>query len=103
MLCDYSHPSFKGWIELLKKKEKGIFIGCAPEFDANYASECIGLICFVTIQSLKAFVDAFRAWFTMGLLAEADKLMPKILEMVTRYFEVRVYDKNKMSGSSPEK
>lgn len=96
LLCDYSHPSFKGWIELMKKKENGIYIRWHPEFNSDYASECIGLICWITLQSTTGYMRAFKKWLTPGLVLEADKLMPKIFEMVTRHFEVRIYDKRKM-------
>jgi hypothetical protein len=96
LLCDYSHPSFEGWIELMKKVDSKVFIGCRPEFNADYASECIGLIYFIIMQSIKGFEDAFKEWFTKELLSEANLLMPKINEMISRHFEVRKYDKRKM-------
>jgi hypothetical protein len=96
LLCDYTHPSFRGWIELMKKKENGIYIGYCPAFNPDYASECMGFVCWIIIQSLKGYLDAFKEWLTKGLVLEANRLMPKIHEIVTRHFEVRVYDKRKI-------
>jgi len=96
VLCDYSHPSFKGWIEQMKRINNCVSIGCAPEFNADYASECIGLMCFTIIQSVKGFRIAFEQWYTQELRSEEDILAKKLLEMVYRHFEVRFYDKKKM-------
>jgi hypothetical protein len=97
-LCDYSHPSFKGWIELMKRVDDSILIASSPEFNADYASECIGLIFYAVIQSVKGFRVAFEQWYTQELRLEEDTLMKKVFEMVTRYFEVRLYDKKKMTS-----
>ena len=96
LLCDYSHPSFKGWYELFRKQNDGVFISSRPEFNADYASECIGLICFAIIQSVKAYVDAFKPWLDQKIVDEGNRLMPKLHEMVTRHFEVRSYDKKEL-------
>jgi hypothetical protein len=96
ILCSYTHPSFNGWIELMSKKQDGVYIGCRPEFNSDYASECIGFVSWVAIQSIKGYSDAFAEWLTDELILETNKLMPKLHEIVTRHFEVRIYDKKKM-------
>lgn len=96
LLCDYTHPSFKGWYEIFKEKNGGVFIGACPEFNPNYASECIGLICFVSLQTIRAYAEVFEEWLDNNLLIETNKLMPKLYEIMTRHFEVRTYDKKKL-------
>ena len=102
LLCDYTHPSFKGWYELFRKQEEGVFISSRPEFNPDYSSECIGLICFVIIQSVKVYVDVFREWLDEKLVTDANNLMPKLHEMVRRHFEVRIYDKKKLFEKRPK-
>ena len=96
LLCDYTHPSFKGWYELFKKQNNGVFIGSSPEFNPDYESECIGLICFAMIQSMKVYVDVFKPWIDEKMLDEANNLMQKLYQIVIRHFEVRIYDRKKL-------
>jgi len=96
MLCEYSHPSFKGWSELMTKKEDTIYISSRPEFISDYASECIGYISWIALQSINGFIDAFKNLLDEDMIKETNKLRPKILEMVTRHFEVRIYNKKMM-------
>jgi hypothetical protein len=93
LLCDYSHPSFKGWYEIFKRQNERVLIGARPEFNAEYSSECIGLVSFVSLQSVKIYVDFFKAFFDENMLNEINSLMPKLFEIVTRHFEVRTYHK----------
>ena len=95
-LCNYTHPSFKGWYELFKKQNNGVFIGSSPEFNPDYASECIGLICFAMIQSMKVYVDVFKPWIDEKMLDEANNLMQNLYQIVIRHFEVRIYDRKKL-------
>lgn len=98
LLCDYTHPSFKGWYEIFKQKKDGVFIAAFPEFNPDYASECIGLICFVAIQTVKVYTDFFKKWFDDDMLNESQRLLKKLLEILPRHFEVRIYDKKKLLG-----
>ena len=60
LLCDYTHPSFKGWFEIFKRKTNSVFIGAKPELNSEYASECIGLIGFIALQSVDVYVKSFK-------------------------------------------
>ena len=84
-LCDYSHPSFKGWSELTH--ERGI--PWCPLFNADYASECIGLVFFIIVQSLKQFAEAFKKWFSPKLTEEVNTLGLKGSQMIRRHFQVK--------------
>jgi len=96
VLCDYTHPSFKGWYEIFRREKGGVFISSRPEFNADYSSECIGLICFMMIQTVKVYTDLFKQWMDEETINEANNLMPKIHEMVRRHFEVRFYKKGRL-------
>lgn len=84
---------------MFRKQHDKVFISSCPEFNPDYASECIGLICFAIIQSVKVYVDVFASWIDQKKLNEANNLMPKLYEIVTRHFEVRIYDKKKLLES----
>jgi hypothetical protein len=96
LLSEYAHPSFKGWFEIFRREKGGVFISSRPEFNADYSSECIGLICFMMIQTVKVYTDLFVQWMDKETINEANNLMPKIHEMVRRHFEVRFYKKGKL-------
>ncbi len=95
-LCDYAHPSFDGWIEQMERKNNSVLIACSPQFNGDYASESIGLICFAIVQSVKGFRTAFKKWYSKDLQQEEDALMQRVVELVRRYFEVRFYHKEQM-------
>ena len=93
LLCDYTHPSFKGWAELLMKNGDGVYIPWHPNFNASYASECIGLIGYITIQSVRGYLTTFKEWLTPDLELEMNRTMPRVRDLLERNFEVREYNK----------
>ena len=97
LLCDYTHPSFEGWFELFKREKNNVVIGAKPELNSEYASECIGLICFIALQSVDVYVKLFQKWMGENTLNEANNiLMPKVLHIVKRHFQVTGYDKKSL-------
>ena len=84
-LCDYSHPSFKGWSELVYDKS----ILWHPVFNEDYASECIGLSFFIIVQSLQQFAEAFKRWFTPKLNKEVHNIGLQGSQMIRRHFQVK--------------
>lgn len=84
-LCDYSHPSFKGWSELVYDKS----ILWHPVFNEDYASECIGLSFFIIVQSLQQFTEAFKRWFTPKLNKEVTNIGLQGSQMIRRHFQVK--------------
>lgn len=85
-LCNYSHPSFKGWGELTHET-KGI-LWC-PVFNKDYADECIGLVFFIILQSLPPFINTFRKWLPRKLIEELNNVGQKDSQMLRRHFQVR--------------
>jgi len=84
VLSNYSHPSFKGWSEQII--ERSIF--WHPVFNADYASECMGLIFFIIVQSFEQFAQVFKKWIPDRMVAEINSLLPKDSQMVRRHFVV---------------
>lgn len=84
VLCNYSHPSFKGWSEQILEHS----ILWHPVFNADYASECMGLIFFIIVQSFQQFAQAFKQWISDNMIAEINSLLPKDSQMVRRHFVV---------------
>lgn len=98
MLCDYTHPSFRGWFEIFKRQTNQTLIGAKPEFNPMYTSECIGLICFIALQSTDVYIKFFQVWLDENILNEANNvLIPKVLEIVNRHFKgIQEYDKSSL-------
>lgn len=88
-LCNYSHPSFKGWSEQLYGKN----ILWRPVFNDDYASECIGLIFFVMVHSFMQFDESFKQWLPENLIEEVNRLLTKDSQMVRRHFRVQKDEK----------
>ena len=84
-LCDYAHPSLKGWSELIYERS----ILWHPIFNEDYASECIGLIFFIIVQSLQQFAEAFKKWFTPKMVEEVNNIGLKCSQMIRRHFQVK--------------
>ena len=100
LLCDYAHPSFKGWFEMFKRQKSLTVIGAKPELNSEYVSECIGLVCFIALQSIDVYVKFFQKWMDEKTLNEANSiLMPRVLDIVKRHFKgAREYDKKSLLG-----
>jgi hypothetical protein len=86
-LCDYTHPSFRGWAEQLGNGG----IRWRPIFNPDYASECFGLIFFIIVHSFKQFTNklAFQKWLPERLTKEINKLLLRDAQMVRRHFQIR--------------
>lgn len=84
-LCDYSHPSSKGWSEIIYEKS----ILWHPVFNPDYASECIGLVFFIIVQSLGQFAEAFKKWIPPNLIEEVINMGLKDSQMVRRHFQIK--------------
>jgi len=87
ILCNYSHPSFKGWGELIHET-KGI-LWC-PVFNKDYADECIGQIFFIIAQTLPPFILEYTKWLPRSLTEELRNLGTQVSQMVRRHFQVKL-------------
>jgi len=87
ILCNYSHPSFKGWGELTHET-KGM-LWC-PVFNEDYADECLGLIFFLIAQTLMPFTVVFTKWLPRSLTEELRNMGTRVSQMVRRHFQVKI-------------
>jgi hypothetical protein len=55
-----------------------VLISAIPEFNAVYASECIGLIFFMMVESLGAYLSIHIKYLRRETREEAPKLIPEI-------------------------
>lgn len=88
-LCDYSHPSSKGWSEIIYEDVHIRKLLWRPVFNDDFASECIGLIFFIIVQSLKPFTEAFSKWLPQNLIEEIIEIGKRDSEMIQRHFRVK--------------
>lgn len=59
-LCNYTHPNFLGWREIIIKQPKGIeIILNMPRFQETTADSAVGIALFLTQATFKSFVDTF--------------------------------------------
>jgi len=59
-LCDYTHPNFKGWRELMGLQAKKEVLLELPAFTPDNASELVGLTLYFMQMSFKTCVETFR-------------------------------------------
>ena len=59
-ICNYSHPNYFGWQELMGDKNEKELLLDKPEFVLEYAEIAIGLMIFYTQLSFKTFVETFK-------------------------------------------
>ena len=61
-LCDYTHPNFKGWRELMGLQGKKEVLLELPAFTADNASELVGATLYFMQMSFKTCVETFRQY-----------------------------------------
>lgn len=61
-LCDYTHPNYAGWKELVVQKENSEGILNVPCFSLVESNTATGVHLFMMQITLKAFVETFRGY-----------------------------------------
>jgi hypothetical protein len=61
-LCNYTHPNFVGWQELMGEKGEGEFILNIPSFSTTNSETGIGVTLFLMQVSFKSFVETFKGY-----------------------------------------
>lgn len=61
-LCDYTHPNYAGWKELIIYKEKQEFLLNVPTFSLPSSESAFGLYLFMMQLTLKAFAETFEGY-----------------------------------------
>jgi len=59
-LCDYTHPNYAGWKELVVQKEGVEMILNVPNFSLKESENATGIYLFLMQGTLKGFVETFR-------------------------------------------
>jgi hypothetical protein len=86
-LCNYTHPNFTGWKELVAYKGDIGVIQNMPTFLTVTAENVVGVLLFSMIFTFKAFVETFKGY----LIEYADQLMRwnnDFVRIMTRYTNV---------------
>lgn len=63
-LCNYTHPNFLGWQELVGKRGETEIIQNMPQFSPNNSDKSIGMMLYLMQLSFKTFVDTFREYLS---------------------------------------
>jgi hypothetical protein len=62
-LCDYTHSNFKGWHEIMGKKDNEELLLELPTFSDENAENAITMMLFLIQLSFKTFVETFRGYW----------------------------------------
>ena len=85
-LCNYTHPNFPGWQELIDMKDKHEFIQTLPQFSPDYTYTAIGMTLYLTQYSFKTFTETFKGYILPYAL-QLTKWQQDYLKMMVRYEE----------------
>jgi hypothetical protein len=83
-LCNYSHPNFKGWHEIIKQQGEVEMIERLPAFSPTNGETSVGLLLFLMQLTFKSYVETFKInliAFTIDLHAwqrQNQKLLAKL-------------------------
>lgn len=86
-LCNYTHPNFSGWKELVAVKGDIEVIQNMPAFLPVTAENVIGVLLFSMILTFKGFVETFKGY----LIGYGDRLLnwnDEVLKIMVRYTKV---------------
>jgi len=86
-LCNYTHPNFTGWQELIAYKGDIGVIQNMPTFSPDTGETVIGVLLFSMILTFKAFVETFKGY----LIGYANQLMQwsdNSIKIMMRYTKV---------------
>lgn len=86
-LCNYTHPNFIGWKELVAIKGDVEIIQNMPSFSSTSGENVVGVLLFSMILTFKGFVETFKGY----LVEFADRLMEwnnAFLKIMVRYTKV---------------
>jgi len=59
-LCNYTHPNFMGWQELVQQKGEVEMIQRLPSFSPTNGETSVGLLLFIMQLTFKSYVETFR-------------------------------------------
>jgi hypothetical protein len=85
-LCDYTHPNFRGWRELMGLQvEKEILLEL-PAFTPDNASELVGVTLYSMQMSFKTCVETFNEYLH-GFVIDLNAFQRQFNKLMARYEE----------------
>lgn len=84
-LCDYTHPNFKGWQELMGSVRKEEVLMKMPAFAENNIFEAIGLSLLLMQMSFKTVVETFRFSSLFAFFSDLARWQNTSQKLMTRY------------------
>ena len=87
-LCDYAHPNFSGWQEIMGKRGEQEVLVDLPTLSGENASEVLKLTLYMFQLSIKTFYDTFKPYFNGTKIIEFlsiwklnfDNIMPRYMK-----------------------
>jgi hypothetical protein len=83
-LCDYTHPNFQGWRELMGLQAKKEVLLELPAFTPDNASEMVGLTLYFMQMSFKTCVETFRQYL-LGFVIDLGAFQKDFNKLMVRY------------------
>ena len=84
-LCNYTHPNFLGWREIvIKQPEEVEIILNMPRFQEATADSAVGIALFLTQATFKSFVDTFKGYLA-GFAHQLREWQEKNRRLMLRY------------------
>jgi hypothetical protein len=83
-LCDYTHPNFSGWQELVIKEGQNEIILNMPRFISQIAEKSIAEMLFLTQLSFKTFFETFKGHLG-GFAVQLKMWQDNFNKLIVRY------------------
>lgn len=83
-LCNYNHPNFLGWQELVGKKGESEIILNMPLFFWKNTDKAIGITLYLMQSSFKAFVETFKDYLG-GFAIQLKEWQDSFNKLILRY------------------
>ena len=83
-LCNYTHPNFLGWQELVSKKGDTEFVLNMPWFSSVNSEIATGVTLFLMQGSFKAFVETFRGYL-VGFAYQLQEWQDNFNKLMLKY------------------
>jgi hypothetical protein len=85
-LCNYTHPNFVGWQELVERKGQTEIMLNMPRFQLQYADRSIGVTLFLMQLTFKTFVETFKGCLLLYAL-QLEMWQDNFHRLIVRYTE----------------
>jgi len=85
-LCNYTHPNFFGWQELVGNQEQNEIILNMPKFISQIADKPIADMLFLMQLSFKTFAETFKGYLA-GFAVQLKEWQDNFKKLIVRYIE----------------